>query len=129
MVVSGALGHHEHPQRLLLAVAASGAAALGADLLQLALHLPGGLLGRRLLPLHAVERRLEIAQLRGQPRVTARTGRGSTAAGSPELVVLLDESCEFALNFVEESIDLLLVVPPLTDRGLLERDVVDVSRG
>jgi hypothetical protein len=45
VVVGGALGHHEYPQRLLLAVAADHRRALGAHLLQLRLHRPGRLLG------------------------------------------------------------------------------------
>ena len=133
MVVGGALGHHEYPQRLLLTVAGDDRAALGAHLLQFGLHRPRGLLGRGLVPVEPVELCLELGVLLGEPGIATAADRhgGSPAALSrrAKLVVLLDQTSEFALDLVQEGVDLLLVVPPLTDRRLLEGDVVDVGRG
>src|SRR6266540_2351285 len=109
------------------------AAALRADLLQLGLHAAGGLLRGRLLPLDPVELGFHLGQFGRQPGVG--TGPGWCAATAtpfelrPQLVVFLDETGELTLYLVKEGVDLLLVVPPLADRGLLECDVVDVGRG
>src|SRR5581483_11620855 len=47
----------------------------------------------------------------------------------PEVVVLLDQPSELGLNEVEEGVHLVLVVAPLADRRLTERDVVNVGGG
>src|SRR4051812_30163661 len=44
-----------------------------------------------------------------------------------QVVVLLDQPRELGLHEVQEGVDLVFVVPPLTNRGLAERDVVHVS--
>src|SRR3954454_24804145 len=77
--------------------------------------------------------RLQLTQLRREPRERATAESAAATAAAlhvrAQLVVFLDETGEFALDLVKEGVDLLLVVPPLADRGLLERDVVDVGRG
>src|SRR6185437_8373292 len=120
---------HEHAECLLLAVAGDRTAGR-AGRLQLRLQTAGGLLGLSLLPRHPLELGLEVGELGGQPRVPTRAGgRAPTTATalelSAELVVLLDETGELALDLIEEGVDFLLVVAPFTDRGLLKGDVVD----
>jgi len=44
-----------------------------------------------------------------------------------EILVLLDQPGQLGLDQIEERVDLVLVVPPLPDRGFAERDVVDVG--
>src|SRR5690606_41672706 len=44
-----------------------------------------------------------------------------------QVLVLLDQASQLGLDQVQERVDLVLVVPPLPDRGLAERDVVDVG--
>src|SRR2546423_1691528 len=125
------LGHQEHQQRLLLALARADRTALGTDLLEFGLHAARRLLGGRLLPLYPVELSLQLTQFGAHPGVATGHRCATTAAFSrrPQLVVLLDETGEFALDLIQEGVDLLLVVAPLADGGLLERDVVDVGRG
>jgi hypothetical protein len=138
VVVRGALGHHEHAQRLLLAVrtdrngAGRDGTAAAAHRLEFGLHRPGRALCVRLIPLRTVELHLELVEFGRQPGVGAGTGRRPPAAPldlSAQLVVFLDQTGEFALDLVQEGVDLLLVVPPLADRGLFKGHVVHVGRG
>src|SRR5690606_5724503 len=102
----------------------------GADLLQLTLHGAGVLLGRGLVPLQPAELRLELGVLLGQAGASAypaTTAAALEAGATP--AVLLDEPGQLALDLAQEGVDLLLVVPSLADRGLLEGDIVNVSRG
>src|ERR671926_933335 len=46
-----------------------------------------------------------------------------------EIVVLFDQPSQLGLNKVEEGVHLVLVVAPLADRRLTERDVVNVGGG
>jgi hypothetical protein len=46
-----------------------------------------------------------------------------------EVVVLLQQATELGFDEVEERVHLVLVVAPLPDRRLAERDVVNVGRG
>src|SRR5918997_2208605 len=46
-----------------------------------------------------------------------------------EIVVFLDQTSQLGLNQVEEGVHLVLVVAPLADRRLTERDVVNVGGG
>ena len=62
---------------------------------------------------------------------TAGAGAGQLLIelGDPltQVGVLLDEPGQLVLDQIEEGVDLVLVVAPLADRRLAERDVVDVG--
>ena len=64
---------------------------------------------------------------RGGGRGTGRAA--ATATGRTHLVVVLDEARQFAFDLVQERVDLIFVVAPFSNRGLLKGDVVDVGRG
>src|SRR5690606_11876033 len=116
--------------RLLLTVGDYPVATVGADLLQLVLHGAGVLLSRDLVPLQPVKLGLELSVLLSQPGVSAHPATtAATLEAGTKLAVLLDEARQLALDLVQEGVDLLLVVPSLANRGLLEGDIVNVSRG
>src|SRR5262249_49010838 len=105
-------------------------AALGAQLLELGLHGARRLLGGRLVPLQAIELSLQVTVLLREAGIAARPGLTRRATGLPaEFVVVLDEARQLTLDLVQERVDLIFVVAPLADRGLLKGDVVDVGRG
>ena len=103
---------------------------------QRALELADVRLQALVLLVHGVHLRVGAFQLRLdllQPTVVGRGAlllrRGTAVGPGAQVVVLLDEPCELHLDDVEEGIDLFLVVAALADGRLLERDVVNFSRG
>ena len=80
----------------------------------------------RLQPLVLLAGRAQLGRI-GATSTLGRGRRGTATLARPEVVVLLDQARQLDLDDVEERVDLLLVVPPLADRWLLERDVVYFS--
>jgi hypothetical protein len=119
----------EHLRRLHVVVATvTGVGAHGTG------QLRGGRTRRR----HARRRGLLALHGLRLARHGLRAGLLEVRLGVPEtllelrdlvtqVVVLPDQAGQFGLHQVEEGVDLVLVVSPLTDRGFAERDVVHVG--